>query len=136
MKKVDKYRNEIRRMFIVSVEKDIDKWSDSVSDNNYYSPYFDNFCFNVDLRYKTLYLYDGQSYTGIVTYKVFFIPLDKEVNKCVKKLRKYFIQKQEYENMKVENDMLKNGLNKIQEKYIKEVRKDKLEKLNETSSLY
>lgn len=132
MKTLDKYKNEIRRMFIVSVEKDIDKWTGSGSGNhgNYYSPYFDNFCFNVDLSKGTLYLYDGESYTVIVTYKNFFIPIDREVNKSVKKLIRYFIQKKEDEKMSIEIELLKKGLNKIQEKYVKEVRKEKLDKIN------
>lgn len=128
MKTIDKYKNEIRKMFIVSVKKDIDKW---VGDKlNYYSPYFDSFCFNVDLSKGTLYLYDGESYTGIVTYERFFIPIDREVNRSVKKLKRYFIQKREDEKMAIKIDILKKGLNKIQEKYVKEVRKEKLDKIN------
>lgn len=128
MNSLDKNKNNIRSMFFVSVKNDIKSWSFSENYENMYSPLYSEYRLNIDLYNKSLYLYYNKSeYIKILTYKIGFFPVDFKVYMYIKKLIKNL--KKLEEDKKNENDIniLKNGLEKIQEKYIKSVRKEKLD---------
>lgn len=132
MNTLKKYKKEIRRMFFISIEKDISSWWKS--GNMYYSPVYDNF--QLEIENKCLYLHkDRTNRAYILRYrkKIFrTIPiiLDFKVWWCIIKLDRYLKKEQIDKQNSREIEYLNEGLSKISQKYVKEIRKEKLNQIN------
>lgn len=134
MTTLDSYKKEIREMFFISVDKEIDKWSNKDAKDLYSPAYDKDKCINLDMRKNKLFfvqnLYNNEQYTiFICRYKWWFIPLDFKVYKYYKKLKQYFIEKMKDEESKKDIMILNSGLEKIKEKHFIAIRKEKLEQI-------
>ena len=128
MKTINKYRKKVREMLFISINKDLNQWTED-GKKDFYSPdYGDDYRLNIDIKRGTLYL--GQC--PILTYRFLFIPIDFKVWKYAQIVKKHFRKIKEDEKVVQEIDFLKMGLNKIGEKYVKEVRKEKLDKIEKS----
>jgi hypothetical protein len=129
MDTIKKYKQEIRKMFFISIKKDSSLWLYDRYTPMYFKT-FDGFYLKIDMSVNTLILVGSIDKLAVETkishYKWKFIPLDFKVFFYLKKLKKNL--------KKIENDrinmntinFLKNSLSKIEESYIKEIRKEKL----------
>lgn len=121
MDTLNKYKKDIRKMFFVSIDNDLDKWL--IYGDNFSSPYYNNtrLIVNCDIGFK-LYICLGEvgsEKIKIKKYKFIFIPLDFKVYKYVRILKKHFKKiEKDKENAKIIND-LSFGLENIQKNYIK-----------------
>jgi len=122
------YQEKIRQMFFVSIKNDLDTWT--LEGHDYFSPEYGGIKLDLDIKKKCLYLHDGVNFTYITRYQLWIIPIDFKVWKHLKILEKHFKKLQNDIVVEKEIEQLKNGLSKLEEKYIKEVRKEKLDKIN------
>jgi len=134
---MNKYKKEIRQMFLLSIEKDVTKWSTS-DHEDYYSPKYNNYELSIDNNWSECYLYLCQdSGAGnnkreiILKYRFFILIFDYKVWKSVRRMRKYFLNLEKEKKLEKQNTFLISALSEIRKSYIKEVRKEKLDKLSE-----
>jgi hypothetical protein len=122
------YQEKIRQMFFISIKNDLDKWT--LQGNDYFSPEYGDIKLDLDIKRKCLYLNDNNTnFTCVTRYQLWIIPVDFKVWKHLKILKKHFKKLQNDIEVEKEIEQLKNGLSKLEEKYIKEVRKEKLGKI-------
>lgn len=141
----EKYILELRRLFILSVNKNINSWSERVEEG------YTIYCFDIN-NYKTkiyvnttkceLKAHIEERYCStsdisdilISEYNAWFRVKDKEVYSCVRKLKAHFKQEKIDLKNKKESDSLKIALDGMISKFPKEyeqiVRKEKLNNLN------
>lgn len=137
---IDDYKNDIRKLFFISVDNSISEWfiEDNVykfSLNSYKSSYE---CLTINQEKKQLVLnsYVGSKFKNIVIckYKGSIFTKDKQVYKYVKILKNHFKQMAENEKNKEKIEILESGydllMKKYKQEYEKEIRKDKLTKLD------
>jgi hypothetical protein len=132
MKTLKNYQNNIREMFFVSVEKDLDLWTTEGS-GQFFSPAFNYYKLNIDRNYGALFLYNSKSerqYEFITRYQTLWIPVDFKVYKYVRKIKKHFKEAKEYKKNAEKIEFFKNGISEMEKKYVKEVRKEKLNQIN------
>ncbi len=114
MTALESYKKEIREMFFISVDNEIDMWTNK-DVKDLYSPVYDkDKCINLDMRKNKLFfvqnLYNNQQHSiFICRYKFWFIPLDLKVYKYFKKLRQHFNEKMEDEKNKKDISYLTLG---------------------------
>jgi len=132
---MNKYKKNIREMFFTSVEKDLNLWTTTNPYYGYCSPNYNDFKLNIvfigsgsDVNdNKRLYLCNSTQREEILRYGIF---RDFKVFKYVRKIKKYFKQKEEEKNYTIENSFLSSGLEEIEKHYVKDIRKKKLEEIN------
>lgn len=118
-------------MFFITINKDIDKWTEG-HNQTYYSQSYNGVILKIDIcqNYDDLILsQSGFSDKLISRYREHIFVRDIKVWWYVRKLKKHFRQKEE--DRKVSNDIniLKAGLDKLEKNFIKETRKEKLDRL-------
>lgn len=131
MDELKKHKNEAKKLFYLSVKKDIDKWTggtDRIDD--FRSPRYNIFRFDV-IRQRgksssvTFRNCDTDQRITIGKSNIF----NFKILMCIKRLEYHFI----YEEMNEENnsqiEYLKSGLEQVRGNFIKEIRKKKLKKI-------
>ena len=127
MNDLKKYKNKIRLMFFVSINKNIDLWS--INDNDINSPMYGDVQLNIDKKKKCLYLYNGCQYIKILKYEFLFIPIDLKVWIYVNRLKKSFNKRIKEKINLTKIEMLKQGVSNIEKNFLKEIRKNKITKI-------
>lgn len=123
-----KYKREIRRMFFISVNKDIKIWREG--SDSFYSPNYNGVVLKIDMDNRDLILVQNTyNENTIFSYRRGPFITDIKIWWYVRKLKKYF--KQSKENAKIESNIrvIKSGLEVLEKNFIKETRKEKLEKI-------
>lgn len=131
-----KVKKEALKLFYISIDKKIHLWRKN-SKNCYISEKFDDVYFHLDDYFNEIKLCNGtNTYIVISNYKDNFIPLifnnaeyitNFKVWFYVRKVKKHFNKKIVTNNSSTL--FLKNGIEKINKKYINISRKEKLKKL-------
>ena len=124
-------KKRMRELFLISLKNDFDKWYRKRNEkNDFYSPAYgtcnaDSIKLNIDNDKHRIFICkpDETDYVHIKRYKLFFIPLDKEINKYAKLLKSKFKHNTEIEKMK-------KAINNLENTFVKEVRKEKLDNIN------
>lgn len=133
MKTVDKYKNDVINMFFLSVDKDIKKYRGSVV-AWFESQLFDgNNYFKIDYKNGILILITDKNNVEICRYKkkIFNKFVTKiKIRNYVKKINNHLKQVEIDRADKKEIESLEFALLKIQKVYIKDVRKQKLDKIS------
>lgn len=130
MNTLDKYKQEVLNIFIISIDKDIDKWI--LNDENFLSPKYSDIQLNVDLKKKKIYTYqyDSSTYTEtyihIANYGIFS---NFRLYLTVRKLRRNFKKMMEDAKFIHEIEQIKTIVCKLEESFVKEIRKEKLTKI-------
>lgn len=132
MDKIKKYKNEIRKMFFISIKNDLHLWRESITMRNgrgVFIKTYEDYTLKINLKENTLTL---SNYSEIIIshYKTWIIPLDFKVWLYTIKMKNHFKQvEKDIDNFKT-IDFLKTGLTKIEKDYTKEIRKEKLIQIN------
>ena len=129
MNTIEKYKKEIRTMFFMSVNKDIAKWS--CDTNNFYSPEFNKTKLNIDLSNDALYLYYNGQHSKILGYKSWIFITDFKIWLYVRKLIKEFKNREQDKKDSIQLIFLKSSLSNLEKQYVKEIRKEKINKIEE-----
>lgn len=128
MTTLNDYRNKVREMFFISINKDLTQWKED-GKKDFFSPdYGNDYKLNLDIKRCTLYL--GR--TPILEYRFLYIPIDFKVWKCAKIIKRHFRKIKEDKKVEQEILFIKEGLDKISKNFIKEVRKEKLDKIEKS----
>jgi len=118
------YKNKIINIFFLSVDKDLNLWTQSGS--NFFSPDYKGSILNIDLIHNSLYLYKDSNYIKIIKYKS-FLYMDFKICRYIRKLKKYLknseINKKNSEDIK----FFKTEISKMEEHFVAETRKEKLD---------
>jgi hypothetical protein len=127
MEDLKTYKQNIKKMFYISVKKDLDKWSANYS--NYSINYTDKNGYNSFLKITEDYLYLNDvkiSHFKFIELSPIKIPINFKVWSYYKKIKKHFKNIENNKKNKNDIDILKRGLSTIEEKYLKEIRREKL----------
>lgn len=137
MSTLTQYKKEIRNMFFISVKKDLKEWQDDAwSSKSYFIDNNEFYFFYIDTdsdfdRGQTLYLKNSyRNKEKIVRYAWWFIILDFKVWWYVIKLKKHFKKIKNDKKDMIKIEYFKSGLNAFEKNFQKEVRKQKLDKIN------
>ena len=122
MSPLKKYTNEIRQLFLNSINSDLNLWTKTSVIDDFYSPKYNNFKFNIYTSNNSLYLYKDEDYKFVLKYKFLFFILDFKVWKSVKILKNHFKNKEKI-------DFFKDSITELQKIFVKEVRKEKLNQI-------
>lgn len=129
MSTLSNYKKEAKKLFIISVKKDIEKWSDN---GNYNSPKYNNSCFFIDKYdfFNVLRINDG-SYNSerICLINWLFIPFNIKVFYYYLKLKIHFRKKERDEKVAENIKNIKRTLDNMKPNFVKEIRKEKLDNL-------
>lgn len=88
MDTIKKYRNNIKKMFLISIKNDIKNWTDDK--NDYFSPYYKTTRLCIDTDRKTLYINSVcGTYEKIIKYRKFIFIIDYDIWKCAKILKNF-----------------------------------------------
>lgn len=132
MKTIKDYRKELVSLFICSVSEDVDKWERE--GNSYFSPEYGDIKFHIDTNplIGIVYLYKkNNGYEFLKCYRLFFIPLSLNLYKIVRKLKNHIIEA-EYNNANKERiEKYKGAIDELNVKFVKGIRKGKLEKIKD-----
>lgn len=129
MSTLSNYKKEAKKLFIISVKKDITSWKEN---GDYYSPTYNDSYFRVDkydfynnLKICNINTLDEQ----ICLINWLFIPFDFKVFYYYLKLKKHFrtIAKDEKVTRNISN--MKTSLESMSPIFIKEIRKEKLDQI-------
>jgi hypothetical protein len=131
---LDKYKQEVLNIFLISIDKDIDKWK--LSDkSNLLSPKYSDIHLYVDLENKKIYTYqcDLNTYSEIFTHIANFGFFSNfRLYLTVRRLKKNFKKMKEDAKFMHEIEQIKNIVCKLEESFVKEIRKEKLTKIKNT----
>lgn len=118
------------QMFLLTVKNDIDKWKKKYSDE-YLSQNYKDYYFHVHLGKGrlTLNTYSRGDDLVLTHYNNIFKISNWKVKAAVKKLKRHFKQIEIDEKVKNEINFIDRSLTGFNEIFLKEVRKEKLEKL-------
>ena len=128
-----KYKEEIKKLFFISVDKNIERWIGEIG-GDYYSPDYNGTHFKID-KYsfcdylKMINTNQGNESEVICTYRWFIFPINIKVWWYVKKLNRHFKKTRKEQKFAKNIEIIKIGLENIEKEFIKEVRKEKLEKI-------
>lgn len=129
MSTLSNYRKEAKKMFILSVKKDLEKWT---KETNYYSPNYNNSNFIID-RYdffNLLKITSGRSdCERVCLINWLFIPFDIKIFYYYIKLKKHFRQVRRDKKVAENIHVIKLSLENMKPEFLKDIRKEKLEKL-------
>lgn len=140
------YRKKIRNLFFISIKNDLEKWQ-PLNNVDFESPVYNNVQFRTDI-YKWKYSYlntvcldpkviltNGSSKITeqeiISRYKFAIIPLDIKIWWYIRKIKNHFKKLANDNKLENETQTLKFILENVESVFIKEVRKQKLNKINE-----
>jgi hypothetical protein len=135
MNTLDKYKQEVRTMFFISVDKDIELWSgrDCMRSPNYNMNKLDSSASFVYIKVKRdkseLIIENDYVDLTICKYKKSIFITDYKVYRYVNKLKKQIIKREKDKESEKEIRHIKNCLSSIQSFYNKEVRREKLNKI-------
>jgi hypothetical protein len=129
MTTLNEYKRKIRNLFFISVKHDINKWYKSGM-NDYYSPTYADCMLNIDISKKILYLHKSSNYKVVSKYQKGFLILDIKVWWYILRLKRHFKRVEQNTKVSEEITFMRNGLSQLEENFVKEVRKEKLEKIN------
>lgn len=129
MNTLNKYKQEVLNIFFISIDKDIDKWT--YNGSNFLSPEYNNIQLSVNLKKKKIYTYqyDINTYIHIANYGIFS---NFRLYLTVRKLKKNFKKMREDEEFIREIEQIKTIVCKLEESFVKEIRKEKLTKIKNT----
>lgn len=118
------------QMFLLTVKNDIDKWKKKYSDE-YLSANYKDYYFHIHLGKSrlTLNTYTRNDDLVLTYYNNIFKISNWKVKAAVKKLKRHFKQIEIDEKVKNEINFIDRSLTGFNEIFLKEVRKEKLEKL-------
>lgn len=132
MNKLDSLKTQHRDLFLASIKRDLDQWTEVDDDGiSYNSPCYGELVYQLYPPKRVLYLVNWSSpskeYKPILKYKrkwwLFSVVIDKEVNACIKKIK---------QNLKLREELEKNSKDiEFLENFVAEIRKQKLQKLDE-----
>jgi len=140
MSTLKNYKRSIKKLFFMSVKNDLEKkWYTSSSKGLFYSLPYNDFYFVLD---RTYFVTGGMFYlklandsppttveTKVSTYEWLFVPIDFKVWWYARKVKRHFKKiKQDKKNAN-QIKYLKSGVENIQKEFVKEVRKEKLDKI-------
>ena len=128
MNTLKKYKTEIRRMFFLSVNKDIKIWREN--SDSFYSPDYNGVVLKIDTENCNLILVQNRyNEKFIFHYRRGPFITDLKIWWYVRKLKKY--SKQQKEDAKIQSDInqVKAGLDVLEKRFVREIRKEKLEKI-------
>lgn len=128
MSTLSNYRKEAKKMFILSVKKDITKW---IINGDYYSPDYNNTHFWIDRNdfYNILRVCNkgNDEYLCIINW--LFIPFNIKIFYYYLKIKKHF-RRIRLDKKKIENiTNIRKSLEDMKPEFIQEIRKEKLKKL-------
>jgi hypothetical protein len=123
-----KYKKRLRKFFFTSVNTDLSKWR--IDGNDFESPKYNdlNFCTDIYPLYSYLKIIINNEYITICMYR-FLIPIDFKVWLYVRKIKKRFKNEEKYNKNLHTINQLKSALQNVEGVFIKEERKEKLNKL-------
>lgn len=129
MSTLSNYKKEAKKLFIISVKKDITSWSKSC---DYYSPTYNDSYFKIDrwdFYNKLKICNQNVDSEHICLINWLFIPFDFKVFYYYMKLKKHFrtISKDEKVTRNISN--MKTSLESMSPIFIKEIRKEKLDQI-------
>lgn len=120
-------KKRIRELFFISVKNDIDKWNGY---RDFYSPnYGDNYYLIIDNDRKALILSSNDVRKEISKYRYGILILDFKVWYYALKLKRHFKQVEYYRINSDEIEFFQTGISSIEKSYVKEIRKEKIEKI-------
>lgn len=128
MSTLSKYKRDARKMFFMSVKKDLDKWTGS---GDFYSPEYNSSSLRLDREPERgiLSITNTGSNIYICTYRFLFIPIDIKVWWYARKINRKYKRKEREKKDQNEINQIKSSLNNIESSFLKEIRKKKLENL-------
>jgi len=141
MDKLKSHREQLKKLFFASIDRDLDKWTENIFvtklDESYSSKNYDNSVSFLIVEphqkhvYGKIYLKidNVDIYEFLCVYKILFIPLDFKVCKYVKKLKKHFRQKKIDKKNEEHIYYLEKGIKTLESDFLQEFRKQKLENL-------
>ena len=127
MSTLSNYRKEVKKMFIISVKRDLATWREN---GDFYSPsYNNNSYFRIDrcdffniLRVSGSQMYDER----VCLINWLFIPFDIKVFFYYMKLKNHFRTIRNDKKVKKNIESMKTSLDDMKSVFIKEIRKEKL----------
>jgi len=133
MTTLESYKREATKIFYLSVDRDIDLWQGG---GYYYSGAYKNIYFQIDPDINELKLYDKSIMSGeIISRSSFFknplsIFTHYKTRRYIRKLKKHFkkVEQDKKEQRKI--DFFKEKLESINQIFIKEIRKEKINSIN------
>lgn len=130
---MNKYKKNLRELFLISAKRDIEKWGVSNSGNKYYSPNYNDYYFTIDIDKKIITISDSEEiisrYALNIVFVDVFVPLDFNVWLSVRRIKKYDKKKIKQQNIENKNKFLIDSYQNMKVDFIKEIRKEKLKKL-------
>lgn len=125
---ISKYKKKLRKIFFTSVNTDLSKWR--IDCDDFESPEYNHlkFCTDIYQSYSYLKIIINNEYITICMYR-FLIPIDFKVWLYVRKIKKRFKNEEKYKKNLHTINQLKSALQNVEGVFIKEERKEKLNKL-------
>jgi len=129
MNKLKQKRNEIKKLFFVSIKNDLKCWR--MESNDFYSPVYNNIELNLDTFKGILYLHDfNGNFQFIKRYKFIFIPINFKIYFYAIMIKKHFKQIENNKKHQKTIEILESGILSIQDKLKIQLRKEKLKEIN------
>ncbi len=130
MSTLSNYRKEAKKLFIISVKKDLAEW---VENDDYYSPSYNNSYFRIDRLdfYNTLRVSNRSCMNDerVCLINWLIIPFDFKVFYYYMILKKHFRKVRNDEKVEKNIQNIKTSLDNMTSVFIKEIRKEKLEQI-------
>lgn len=131
MEELKKNKKRILKLFNMSVEIDIFRWTKYEYDSIYMSPIYESFRFYVKPKDNTIELVNTASSNKqtIEYFSMWLYFSDKQTFKSFKRIKKYFLNVEKNKKDKSLSDFIDQGATNVETVFIKEIRKKKLKKL-------
>lgn len=130
MNPTTKYKKEIKKMFYISIDNDIDNWTIDYYKEYFLSKYFDDYFFRINLKAGILYVVsNSQNFVEISKFKFIGVPINLKMYYYILKLKYNFKKKEKYKKYEGQLTFLNTALSSLTNIYKKEIRKEKLENL-------
>ena len=131
---IRKYKNDVRDIFFISVDKDIDNWleNDIRDDAGCYRKcyYNKNSKLAIEINIDKLFIInDDRSRLFILEYTYGPFITDFKVFMYVRKIKKYFKFREKNQKNETEINRIKDYMSKMENIYLKDIRKKKLNKI-------
>lgn len=134
MNPTTKYKKEIKKMFYISIDNDIDNWSADYNKEYFFSKYFDDYFFRINVNEGILYVVsNSRTFVEISKFKFFWIPINLKMYYYILKLKYNFKKKEKYKKYEGQLTFLNTALSSLTNIYKKEIRKEKLEQIENKS---
>lgn len=119
---IKKYKKQLINMLYASIDNDLEKWSiNGRNETDFISQSFGEYKLNIDTERHKFFLKidDDPNYLKVCSYRFLFIPIKFKMNRYANILKN---------KKKIIN--FKKCVNLMEQVYVKEVRKEKLENIN------